>query len=58
MSQIKKLVRSSGKPKRPEPAPADYCDEISPSVLDEVRRVAASKDAKDEKWEIVHGPAW
>lgn len=57
MNRIKKLVGRS-KPKRREPAPADYCDEVSDAVIEEIKRVAASNDAKDEKWEVISGPAW
>ena len=46
------------KPKRHEATPADYRDEISDSQIEEIKRVAASKDSKDENWETISGPAW
>jgi hypothetical protein len=58
MNHIRKQVGATRKPKRPEPTPADYCDEVSDAAIEEIKRVAVSKEDKDEKWEIIDGPAW
>jgi hypothetical protein len=58
MNHIRKLAGATSKPKRREPTPADYCDEVSDATIEEIKRVAASKDDEDEKWEVINGPAW
>lgn len=58
---MSKLLKNAVRPNRSirrEPAPCDYSDEISEEKLEEIRKVAASKDKKDEQWEIIDGPAW
>lgn len=58
MSHLKKAAVTKAGQIRHEPTPADYCDEVSDQTLEQLRKVAASKDKKDEQWELIDGPAW
>lgn len=58
MSHLKKAAASKARQIRREPTPADYCDDVSDKALDQLRKVAASKDKRDEHWELIDGPAW
>ncbi len=59
MTQAPKARRLQIKgPRRREPTPVDYNDEISDKTLAEIQKVASSKDDPQQRWEIVRGPAW
>jgi hypothetical protein len=55
-----KKTRAVSRPaqKRREPSHADYSDQVSDAQLKELKRLASSKDKKDERWEKIDGPAW
>jgi len=44
-------------PRYPEPAPADYSDEITPEHLQALEK-CVREEIESEKWELVDGPGW
>lgn len=50
-------LQAPQRPSYPEPAPADYCDEVSETTLLSIKE-SVEEEFAGEQFEIISGPAW